>query len=47
MNNEEQDPMGQNPGPQEEGMPEGGINIWQKFRRVVLNLWGSYIPLRN
>ena len=38
VSNGEQDPWGQSPGTQEEGMPEGRASMWQKFRLVVLNL---------
>ena len=47
MNNAGQDPMGQNPGTQEEGMPEGRANMWQKFRLVVLNLLRVMYPTEN
>lgn len=47
VSNGEQDPWGQNPGTQEEGMPEGRANMWQKFRLVVLNLLWVMYPTEN
>jgi hypothetical protein len=48
MSNEDGGLQGVKPQPHRKHLkPEGTANIWQKFRLLLFNLWGSCIPLRT